>query len=242
MITFIFYFTIVLLSLIGQTQIKGCFIFKHKKSDNEIKPIFDPNDTIDVDPNVTKDDNLCNICCMEKKSVTLLPCGHTVGNFCANKFSISKTDCPFCTIKIKQFENMVNLSDIELDEHNPYRFRHLTEKELNRLKEKLKNGMTDEEIIARFWFLQRGQEPDRDLLKDIKNLKKLVNNKEIACLKKELLSNISNEIVLYRKKFKNFLKNDDEEAMLVKYFQRLLITDIVENITKRKTYTNTLPE
>ncbi|XP_050538693.1 uncharacterized protein LOC126904078 isoform X4 [Daktulosphaira vitifoliae] len=242
MIKFTLYFTSVLLSFIDQSQMNGwCFM---EDVFVNITPICDPNEdtinnnavnTSEGDPNEdtinnnavnTSEDNtvnnsedlLCHICQQETNSVTISPCGHIVGNYCANKFSRGDVDCPFCIRKIENFENLFSLTDHEFEKRSPYRLRVLTENETNNLKSKIQNGMTDEEFMARFWYLRRCQEPDRSLLLNIRShIITLDDRIYIAELKGKLLSGEISEIDVYKNHFKQEL-NNIEYVMLYLFY------------------------
>ncbi|XP_050538720.1 uncharacterized protein LOC126904078 isoform X29 [Daktulosphaira vitifoliae] len=221
MIKFTLYFTSVLLSFIDQSQMNGwCFM---EDVFVNITPICDPNeDTINNDPADISNDNavntsedntvnnsedlLCHICQQETNSVTISPCGHIVGNYCANKFSRGDVDCPFCIRKIENFENLCSLTDHEFEKQSPYRLRVLTENEINNLKSRIQEGMTDEEFMARFWYLRRCQEPNEFLLYKIET--SIITNdirKYIKDLKKKLLSGEISEIDVYKNHFQQIL-------------------------------------
>ncbi|XP_050538766.1 uncharacterized protein LOC126904090 isoform X2 [Daktulosphaira vitifoliae] len=244
MIKLVLYITGVLLSLIAQSLANGCFCCARKREICDgIDPIYNLNDTIKDNPVNNSEDLSCYFCQQETNSVTLSPCGHNIGNYCANKFSRVKFNCPFCNRKIKNYDNIVNLDDCEFDKGSMFRFRALTEIEFGRLKDSLKNGMTDEEFMARFWYLRRCQEPDKLLLYNIQDhiiTKK--NRKHIAELKAMLLSSkssIASELHLYQKTFKQEI-TEFEKTTLDRFFYRLNIYNIKFEFEIRKIYLNCL--
>ncbi|XP_050539973.1 uncharacterized protein LOC126904783 isoform X2 [Daktulosphaira vitifoliae] len=214
MIKFIFYFASVLLSLIDQSP---------------------KDDTIYKNPvNISND--LCHLCYMENNTVTLCPCHHIIGNYCANKLFKGPNICPLCTQEIEYYKDIVHLTNFQFESRSPYRFRVLTETELYSLKSSIKNGMTDEEFMARFWYLRRCQEPDEDLLWSI-NLSLITRDdrKKIAILKKELLSNISSEIFVYKDNFRKNL-NDEEYYTVSSFYRRFQKLYRGYELEIRKTY------
>ncbi|XP_050538715.1 uncharacterized protein LOC126904078 isoform X24 [Daktulosphaira vitifoliae] len=235
MIKFTLYFTSVLLSFIDQSQMNGwCFM---EDVFVNITPICDPNeDTINNDPADISNDLLCHICQQETNSVTISPCGHIVGNYCANKFSRGDVDCPFCIRKIENFENLYTLTDHEFEKQSPFRLRVLTENETNNLKSKIRNGMTDEEFMARFWYLRRCQEPAKSLLLDIKH--HIITDEDriyIAELKGKLLSGEISEIDVYKNHYKQEL-NHLESIMLWAFYKEFQKTYIQYELNIRKNY------
>ncbi|XP_050538764.1 uncharacterized protein LOC126904089 [Daktulosphaira vitifoliae] len=250
MIKLVLYITGVLLSLIAQSLANGCFCFARKREIyHEIVPIYNLNDTIKEDAAEISTDNAentsedlsCHICEQETNSVTLSPCGHIIGNYCANKFSRVKRICPFCNKYIDGFKNLVDLDDCEFDKRTIYRFRALTEIEFGRLKDSIENGMTDEEFMARFWFLRRCQEPDKLLLETIKDFFMNKNHrKNIAELKAHLLSSkssITSELEMYKKTFKQEI-SEFETTALEFFFDRINLYDKYHEFDIRKMYLN----
>ncbi|XP_050538749.1 uncharacterized protein LOC126904086 isoform X1 [Daktulosphaira vitifoliae] len=238
MIKFILYFTSVLLSLIGQSQTNG-----NSKDDHNFKnitPICIPNeDTINKNPkdmskenpkdmskddskNILDDENtkkipddlLCLFCEVETNSVSFSPCGHKTGNYCGNRLSRGEFKCPFCDGKIEYYENLDYLEDHDFEKQSPYRLRVLSENEINNLKSRIKKGMSDEEFMARFWYLRRCQEPDKYLLWNIEH--KFITDENriyIAELKKKLISGELSEISVYKNHFKTILDEDEYFAL-----------------------------
>ncbi|XP_050538761.1 uncharacterized protein LOC126904087 isoform X6 [Daktulosphaira vitifoliae] len=137
----------------------------------------------------------------------------------------------------------VQLDDCEFDKRTIYRFRALTEIEFGRLKDSIENGMTDEEFMARFWFLRRCQEPDRLLLCSIQDhIITKEDRKNIAELKAHLLSSkssITSELEMYQKTFKQELTYDEKRA-LDRFFHRLNFYHIKFEFEIRKIYLNCL--
>lgn len=111
------------------------------------------------------------------------------------------------------------LDDTKCLYQTPFPYRKLTEKELNRLMDSVRVGMSDEEFMARFWYLRREQEPDNELLDTLK--KKLTKNlrDEITQAKDSLLSGEISEDALYKKKFIKCL-NHPQYKMLKSYYMR----------------------
>ncbi|XP_050538758.1 uncharacterized protein LOC126904087 isoform X3 [Daktulosphaira vitifoliae] len=244
MIKLVVYITGVLLSLIAQSLANGRFCSARKRSiwDN-IDPIYDAADISNDNAVNNLEDLSCHICQQETNSVTLSPCGHIIGNYCANKFLKVEINCPFCNKKIDKFKNLVQLDDCEFDKRTIYRFRALTEIEFGRLKDSIENGMTDEEFMARFWFLRRCQEPDRLLLCSIQDhIITKEDRKNIAELKAHLLSSkssITSELEMYQKTFKQELTYDEKRA-LDRFFHRLNFYHIKFEFEIRKIYLNCL--
>ncbi|XP_050538522.1 uncharacterized protein LOC126903967 isoform X2 [Daktulosphaira vitifoliae] len=207
------------------------------------------NDTIKEDLKDISNDNpvnnsedlSCHFCQQETNSVTFFPCGHISGNYCANKISIGKIDCPFCYGTIDDFENLIQLDDCEFDKRSPYRFRALTQIEFRRLKDSLKNGMTDEEFMARFWYLRRFQEPDYILLVHIKHyIITTDDRKNIAELKATLLSSkssITSELQMYQRTFKQEITSNEEDVLNI-FFLRSNISYVDFEFRIRKIYLN----
>ncbi|XP_050538523.1 uncharacterized protein LOC126903967 isoform X3 [Daktulosphaira vitifoliae] len=115
MIKLVLYITGFLSSLIAQSLAYGCFYHACKKVNcDDIVPLYNLNDTIKEDLKDISNDNpvnnsedlSCHFCQQETNSVTFFPCGHISGNYCANKISIGKIDCPFCYGTIDDFENL----------------------------------------------------------------------------------------------------------------------------------------
>ncbi|XP_050538733.1 uncharacterized protein LOC126904084 isoform X15 [Daktulosphaira vitifoliae] len=258
MIKLVLYITSILFSLIAQSLANGCFCFARKREIyHEIDPIYNLNDTIKEDAADISNDNIvnnsednpennsedlsCHICQQETNSVTLSPCGHNIGNYCANKFYRVIWNCPFCNKKIDDFKNIVDLNDCEFDKRTIYRFRALTEIEFGRLKDSIENGMTDEEFMARFWYLRRCQEPDKLLLETIKDcIITKEDRKNIAELKAEILSSkssITSELEMYQKTFKQEITRFETTTMYT-FFVRLNIFDVNFEFLIRKMYLN----
>ncbi|XP_050538771.1 uncharacterized protein LOC126904092 isoform X2 [Daktulosphaira vitifoliae] len=224
MIKFILYFTSVLLSLIGDPNEDSINKNSEDMSKENTKKI--------------PDDLLCHFCESEENSVTFYPCGHITGNYCANKFLRRDGNCPFCLQKIIYYKDIVNLEDHDFESQSPYRFRSLTEKELNNLKSKIKKGMTDEEFMARFWYLRRCQEPDYYMLLRIEcRIITKADRRNIAKLKKAILSGDIPEITVYKKYFRALL-NDTETTMLNGYYNKFQTGYTKYELKIRKNYLN----
>ncbi|XP_050538762.1 uncharacterized protein LOC126904087 isoform X7 [Daktulosphaira vitifoliae] len=171
------------------------------------------------------------------------------GRFCsARKRSIWDNIDPIYDAADISNDNAVNnlevqLDDCEFDKRTIYRFRALTEIEFGRLKDSIENGMTDEEFMARFWFLRRCQEPDRLLLCSIQDhIITKEDRKNIAELKAHLLSSkssITSELEMYQKTFKQELTYDEKRA-LDRFFHRLNFYHIKFEFEIRKIYLNCL--
>lgn len=99
-----------------------------------------------------------------------------------------------------------------------------------------KYQITNSELVARYYYLRRDEEPDRELLKDIQTLQKSSKIFYLTELRECLLRcrNESMELLVYIEWFENKL-NDFEENMLRKYyFRRGLQPD--KEFAKRKEY------
>ncbi|XP_050538752.1 uncharacterized protein LOC126904086 isoform X4 [Daktulosphaira vitifoliae] len=219
MIKFILYFTSVLLSLIGQSQTNG-----NSKDDHNFKnitPICIPNeDTINKNPKDMSKENPKDMSKVETNSVSFSPCGHKTGNYCGNRLSRGEFKCPFCDGKIEYYENLDYLEDHDFEKQSPYRLRVLSENEINNLKSRIKKGMSDEEFMARFWYLRRCQEPDEQMLWRIYyRIITSDHRKYIAKLKKKLLSGKISEMTVYKKHFKEIIKDEEIECMYEYYYR-----------------------
>ncbi|XP_050539370.1 uncharacterized protein LOC126904399 isoform X2 [Daktulosphaira vitifoliae] len=176
-------------------------------------------------------EELCYVCYQEKLTVKLQPCGHMIGNFCANFIEqTTKKPCPTCRQEITQFENLVPLN-VKPEEI----YKQIYDNERHSKPEKLSiddyndlifrvryHDITPEEIKAQYYYLRRGQEPDKKLLEDINSSMGYIDRykwKEFIGSVLKYCSRSDVEHKLYCQTFQRKL-NKQERCMLKQYYER----------------------
>ncbi|XP_050524645.1 uncharacterized protein LOC126896162 isoform X6 [Daktulosphaira vitifoliae] len=196
----------------------------------------------------------CVICMEEKKTVSMLPCKHEICNTCTiySVVHFKLENCPICRVKISTMIGVqpkkLSILEYERDYFTNNTFKRnqsdtyqrmtlLTLENFQELHKRIeKFKITNNELIAKYYYLRRNEEPDLELLKDIQVLNSNKNfflSELRGCLLR--CRNLSMELLVYTEWFETQL-NNFEQNMLRKYYSRKGLNADKEFV-KRKEYT-----
>ncbi|XP_050524650.1 uncharacterized protein LOC126896164 [Daktulosphaira vitifoliae] len=190
-------------------------------------------------------ENTCLICLTRPKTVTLKPCGHMFCNTCINYY-VGHYNYSRCSVCCREFTSIIGIipEDLpKLDDQSQsltggndeidrsivdryHRMEPLTSESFEIFSESLtRKDFSIFDLIARYLYLRRNENPDDKLIKDVENGFLEQNSTNISCDWHDLYFSLVNcddeqeEFLVYIGWFRPKL-NQYEKDMLKSYYIR----------------------